>query len=52
MYKTKRLKYSKTLNIYKTNLGITALETELTGFNSKSYIFQDFKKYIKKTRNK
>ena len=48
MYKTKRLKYSKTLNIYKTNLGITELETELTGFNSKSCIFQDFKKYIKK----
>ena len=48
MEKTKRLKYSKKLNIYKTTLGITTIETELTGFNSKSCIVEDFKKYIKK----
>ncbi len=48
MEKTKRLKYSKKLNIYKTNLGITSIETELSGFNSKSCIVEDFKKYIKK----
>ena len=48
MEKTKRLKYSKKLNIYKTNLGIISIETELSGFNSKSCIVEDFKKYIKK----
>jgi hypothetical protein len=48
MEKTKRLKYSKKLNTYKINLGITSIETELTGFNSKSCIVEDFKKYIKK----
>jgi len=48
MEKTKRLKYSKKLNLYKTTLGITTIETELTVFNSKSCIVEDFKKYINK----
>ena len=46
------LKYSKTLNIYKTNIGITALATDLTGFNSKVVFFKILKIYKKKTRNK
>ena len=48
MEKTKRLKYSKKLNVYKTTLGINTIETELTVLNSKSCIVEEFKKYIKK----
>ena len=48
MEQTKRLKYSKKLNIHKNDLGITTIETELEGFNSKSCVCADFKKYIKK----
>ena len=48
MEKTKRLKYSKKLNVYKTTLGITTIESELTVLNSKSCIVEEFKKYIKK----
>ena len=48
MEKTKRLKYSKKLNVYKNTLGITTIETELTVLNSKSCIVEEFKKYIKK----
>jgi len=47
MEKTKRLKYSKKLNTYKSNLGITTIENTLTTFNSKSCLVEDFKKYIK-----
>ena len=47
MEKTKRLKYSKKLNTYKTDLGITTIENTLTTFNSRSCLVEDFKKYIK-----
>ena len=47
MEKTKRLKYSKKLNTYKSDLGITTIENTLTTFNSKSCLVEDFKKYIK-----
>jgi len=47
MERTKRLKYSKKLNTYKSDLGITTTETILSDFNSKSCIVKDFKKYIK-----
>ena len=47
MEKTKRLKYSKKLNAYKSDLGITTIENTLTTFNSRSCLVEDFKKYIK-----
>ena len=47
MERTKRLKYSKKLNTYKSDLGITKNENTLSDFNSKSCIVEDFKKYIK-----
>ena len=46
MERTKRLKYSKKLNTYKSDLGITENENTLSDFNSKSCIVEDFKKYI------
>ena len=46
--RTKRLIYSKKLENYKTTIGITKIENELTTFNSKSCIVEDFIKYIKK----
>ena len=46
MERTKRQKYSKKLNTYKSDLGITENENTLSDFNSKSCIVEDFKKYI------
>ena len=46
MERTKRQKYSKKLNTYKSDLGITKNENTLSDFNSKSCIVEDFKKYI------
>jgi len=46
--RTKRLIYAKKIENYKTVIGIKSIESELTNFNSKSCIVEDFVKYIKK----
>ena len=46
--RTKRLIYTKKIENYKTTIGIKNIESELTNFNSKSCIVEDFIKYIKK----
>jgi len=45
---TKRLKYQKLNENYRSKTGIKNLEMKLTGYNSKSCIFENLKKYIKR----
>ena len=47
MNKTKRLKYQKLIKNYKYKKEITKIENRLSECNSKSYILDKFKKFIK-----
>lgn len=46
--KTKRVKYQKLLKNYKVNNGIEEIEKGLTGYNSKSCVYDTIKEYIAK----
>ena len=48
LFETKRLKYQKKIQKYKDENDITKIETQLSGFNSKSCSIDEFKKFIKK----
>jgi hypothetical protein len=46
MMKTKRLKYQRLIKNYRDKKGITKIEQQLTAYNSKSCVYDEFKKYI------
>ena len=48
MHKTKRLKYQRLIHNYKNANGISSIENNLSLFNSKSCIIDNFKNYINK----
>ena len=48
LYETGRIKYRKKLQNYKSYKGISDVENELSGYNSKSCEENEFKKYIEK----
>ena len=48
LYETGRIKYRKNLQNYKNYKGISEIENELSGYNSKSCEQNEFKKYIEK----
>ena len=48
MNKTKRLKYQRLIKNYKDKNSITSIENKLSKYNSKSCIYKEFKKFIKK----
>ena len=46
--RTKRLKYQRLLQNYKRKQNISKIENELSNYNSKSFNYKKFKKFIKK----
>lgn len=47
MKKTKRLKYQRLIKNYRDKKGITKIEQQLSTYNSKSCVYDEYKKYIR-----
>ena len=50
IFETKRLEYQTKIQKYKDENGISEIENELSGYNSKSCNLSDYKKYLMKKK--